>query len=197
MEFTKKQLEELDPPKYLSLADARRLVDMLNRGETVYGVYRNGAKAGTIGIIKDLKFIVDAYGEPAFNHTFELHIEGREPRTVWGSEVGVLFDYQGPTVWKFKRVKGGANWVPIIDKTGEEIEVGDLVFACEGNRMYYGKVERRSPVGSVWIKELTSNPEDRKNRDNEAVRCGPLRNSQIVKVDGELLGRLMLARLAG
>lgn len=197
MEFTREQLQAFLPPQDLEGDDALKLQSLVDMGKPVWGVFRQGAKAGSIGLLSGLSYAFDWQRRLRFRSSCTITIEGREPYGAWGDDVGVLFDYQGPSVWKFTRVKGGANWTPIIDMTGQEIEVGDLVFAVEDDRMYYGKVERRSPVGTVWIKELTSDPEKRVSKDKSPTKCGPIRNRQILKVDGDMLGRLMLARLAG
>lgn len=195
LDFSKADLEALEAPQSLNQAQAQQLVEMLDRGETIYGAFRKGAKAGTIGVLTDLQYTRWSTGDIRFKHTFQITVEGRDPYTAWGTEVGILFGYTGPTVWKFTRAAKGANDVAIIDKTGEEIEVGDLVFVAEGNRLYYGKVQRRSPVGTVWIQQVTSNPKKRLGGAHP-VKCGPIRDGQIVKIDGHTLDRLMLAKLA-
>ncbi len=195
MDLSSTELESLSPPYYLNGNDALRLKTMLENGETVYGAFRKGAKAGTIGRIVGLKHGVNHLGSITFGYTCTLEVDGRSDYGICGQEVGILFDYQGPTVWKFTRVARGVNFVPIIDKTGEEIEVGDLVFVAEGDRLYYGKIERRSPVGTVWIRQSTSDPAKRLG-GAASIKCGPIRDNQIVKIDGDTLNRLMLAKLA-
>lgn len=187
-------LKALESPRGLNFEQSVELKRMIDAGETIYGVYRKGAKAGTIGRISGLTYTTSGMSI-YFGYSYTLTVDGREPYSVWNSEVGILFGYKGPTVWKFTRAPKGAGVVPIIDKTGEEVEVGDLVFVAEGDRLYYGKVERRSPVGTVWIKQSTSNPAKRLG-GAASIKCGPIRDNQIVKIDGDTLNRLMLAKLA-
>lgn len=194
MDLSPTALKALDSPRSLNLEQAIELKRMIDQGEDVYGVYRTGAKAGTIGRITGLTCNISSTSI-YFGYSFTLTVDGREPYSVWNDEVGILFGYHGPTVWKFTRAAKGANVVPIIDKTGEEVEVGDLVFVAEGDRLYYGKVERRSPVGTVWIRQSTSNPAKRLG-GAASIKCGPIRDNQIVKIDGDTLNRLMLAKLA-
>lgn len=194
MDISPATLAKLPRPADLTFDQALEVKRIIESGEPLYGAFKHGAKAGTIGLITGLS-VTTSFNQIKFGYFYTIKVDGREPYAVWNDHVGILLGYKGPTVWKYTRAPRGANVVPIIDKTGEEIEVGDLVFVAEGDRLYYGKVERRSPVGTVWIRQSTSNPAKRLGGATP-IKCGPIRDNQIVKIDGDTLNRLMLAKLA-
>ena len=210
MEFTDKQLEAMTSLADIEGAAAQRLavVDQVTTKFKAF-VVTKGARRGSIGFTRHVGSRITPYSQhtsvdwrPAGVRVFSgsvvltVEAEGREPLTLYldSDMVSWLEDYEGPAVWRFTR-KSKADETPIFDKTGEEVFVGDVVIASFlQDRLIYGKIERRSAKGTIWVRELPSRVNDQLLRQ-QPVQLTTIDSQALFKVAG-LADRLMLAKLA-
>ena len=210
MEFTDKQLEAMTSLADIEGAAAQRLavVDQVTTKFKAF-VVTKGARRGSIGFTRHVGSRITPYSQhtsvgwrPAGVRVFSgsvvltVEAEGREPLTLYldSDMVSWLEDYEGPAVWRFTR-KSKADETPIFDKTGEEVFVGDVVIASFlQDRLIYGKIERRSAKGTIWVRELPSRVNDQLLRQ-QPVQLTTIDSQALFKVTG-LADRLMLAKLA-
>lgn len=189
-------------------------------GGQVYLKFISGPRAGTIGRVNKgdilaLYKIPQGFGPLSEygiyyreRHTLNLRFDDRpEPHSISlngqiPKQVEILLDYNGPTVWilnKQTEEEKAANQKVLLDNLGREIKIGSFcsfVYGKYGNRdLLFGKLVRRSHIGTMWFKPLAiGSNADRAYRNEMQVDPQDMRN--ILIIDSDLVNQIVLAKLA-
>lgn len=184
--------------------------DQLDNDKPVYVKFTHDARrAGSIGRIKNINIReIPAHKSGASYYNYypnyvtycvdkmEVIWDGRSNLcNPYYSEIEILRDYEGPTVWKWVQKAPETRVIPTIKgHLGEEIVVDDFVSFVSRKygtvKLHFGNVSRINYNGSVWVNTLKlrdgDRPEEVKVHDPDTI----------VKIGKDLIDRLVMARLA-
>lgn len=140
-----------------STLDKARIINTAHANKKeIHGKITEGHRAGTIGRIVSKANVTSKSNYYSLrNVRILLRIEGRRDCTYLLSEVEVLEDYTGETV--FVENKPEPQQVDVFDFLGQKISKGALIFFSRGNDAIMGVVRELRDNGKITVKPIKIN----------------------------------------
>lgn len=179
----------------------------------------NKARYGTLGVIRPKQFPKDRSLWPAvkfdpshrnstqngynvYDFLYEVSVDFDDGRTInaaspYTDELYWLKDYSGPTHWVFTRkAKGETPAVEVKDRLGNDLKQGDFIayvgrepYTTGMGDLYFGFVEKISPKGVVYAKNIKLDDDDKV----QTIRL--TYPERATKLNKEIIDQLMIRRL--